>query len=657
MRGTSISIGFSVMVSALVWAVPAWARPPAEDSGSTKAVEVPEQLKPWIPWVLHGEGEEARCPQLAGEDDKRVCAWPARLTLTLGERGGTFSQEWQVWNKGQAGLPGDEEHWPQSVRVDGKAAAVVADDDKPMVMLSPGHHLVSGTFAWETLPDALAAPAETGILSLVIRGRRIDFPQRDDEGRVFLGRKEAPAETDSMDISVFRKLTDDNPLLLTTRLVLAVSGKSREVLLGRALPDGFEAQAVESELPLRFDPDGRLRLQVRPGSWTITVTARRVTVGSAVVRPPPGGPWKEGEEVWVFEARPDLRLCDVQGPQAIDPAQTTLPDDWKALPAYAMAPGATLTLVERRRGDGDSARDQLQLARRLWLDFDGGGYTASDSIRGRFAAGWRLEAAPRTHLGRVSIDGRDQFITRVGADGRDGIEIRSGRADISADSRIEGSPRVLPATGFAHDFDGLSATLAIPPGWRLIHASGADKVTGTWIDRWSLLDFFLLLVTALAVQRLYGWRLGLLALVAIGLTITETGAPAAIWLAVLVGEAIARALRGGNLATAARLYRVVVWTLLTGLLLPYAVSEIRRGVHPATEHEPGSERSAQFLTVNQGMDAPAAPAAAPRRLLQTTSRGLSARTARPVRGSSASAGSAPGRREPPERRKRSSRGS
>ena len=27
----------------------------------------------------------------------------------------------------------------------------------------------------------------------------------------------------------------------------------------------------------------------------------------------------------------------------------------------------------------------------------------------------------------------------------------------------------------------------IPPGWRLFHATGADKVTGTWIDRWSLL--------------------------------------------------------------------------------------------------------------------------------------------------------------------------
>jgi len=603
----SRSIGWLVTVLAVGGGAPAWARPPAAEPGGAKGAEIPAPLRPWIPWVLHGDGEKARCPPLAGRGDTRVCAWPARLTLTLGDQGGSFTQEWQVWNKGQAALPGDEEHWPQAVRVDGKPAAVVGDsDEQPAVMLEPGHHVVSGTFSWETLPDALAAPTETGLLALVIRGRRIDFPQRDEGGRVFLGRKEAPAETDSVDVSVHRKLTDDNPLLLTTHLQLAVSGKSRELVLGRALPDGFEAQAVESELPLRFELDGRLRLQVRPGSWTITLTARRVTAGAAITRPQPGGLWKEGEEVWVVEPRPDLRLADVQGPQAIDPAQTTLPDDWKALPAYAMPPGATLTLVERRRGDGDGARDRLQLARRLWLDFDGGGYTVSDSIRGQFAAGWRLEAGPRTHLGRVAVDGRDQFITRLGADAPGGVEIRSGRADISADSRVEGGRGVLPATGFAHDFDSLSASLAIPPGWRLIHASGADKVTGTWIDRWSLLDFFLLLVTALAVQRLYGWRLGLLALAAIGLTITETGAPAMIWLAVVVGEAIARALRGGSLATAARVYRVVAWTLLVGLTLPYAVSEIRRGVHPATEHEPTADRFAEFLTLDKkAADVPA----------------------------------------------------
>ena len=108
-------------------------------------------------------------------------------------------------------------------------------------------------------------PPEIGLLALTVNGKRIDFPVRDEEGQVFLGRKEVVAEADSIDISVHRKLIDEVPLQLITRLQLAVSGKSREVVLGRALPAGFEAQEVEGELPLRFDPDGHVRVQVRPG--------------------------------------------------------------------------------------------------------------------------------------------------------------------------------------------------------------------------------------------------------------------------------------------------------------------------------------------------------------------------------------------------------
>ncbi|HXU63219.1 MAG TPA: hypothetical protein VN962_16055 [Polyangia bacterium] len=594
---TSITGLFAGLMAAMASAEAAHRPPDAAEA----AAAVPEPLKPWIPWVLHGDGEEVRCPTLAGRDEGRTCAWPARLTLALADRGGTFTQEWEVWKRGDAELPGGEDHWPQDVRVDGKPWPVLGDDT-PSVTLEPGHHVVSGRFAWETVPDALAAPAATGLLSLAIRGRRIDFPLRDEKGQVFLGRKEVPAETDSVEVTVYRRVIDDNPLRLVTRLQLAVSGKSRELVLGRALPAGFQAQSVDSPLPLRFDPDGYLRLQVRPGTWTLSVEARRIAPAADLTRPVPDGLWKEGDEVWVFDARPELRLCDVVGPRGIDPAQTTLPDDWKALPAYAMPPGATMTLVERRRGDGDTARDRLTLARRLWLDFDGGGYTASDHISGHFGAAWRLEAAAGTQLGRVSIDGRDQFITRLGPDGRDGVELRTGKADLSADSRIQGGRGTLPATGFQHDFDQVSAELAIPPGWRLFHASGADKITGTWIDGWSLMDFFLLLVTAVAAHRLFGWRLGLVALVGLALTITERGAPAAIWLAVLIAEAIARALPAGKLQSVARITRVAIWTVLIVLTVPYAVSEIRRGVHPATEHEPATYRSLKMVA-NQSTSA------------------------------------------------------
>ena len=229
----------------------------------------------------------------------------------------------------------------------------------------------------------------------------------------------------------------------------------------------------------------------------------------------------------------------------------------------------------------------------MWLDFDGGGYTVSDRITGRFTRSWRLAGAAHTRLGRVAVNDRDQFITRD-ADGHDGVEIRSGRASINADSRIEGRLWRVPATSFLLDFQSVSTTLMIPPGWRLFHATGADKVTGTWIDRWSLLRLFLLLVTTLAAQRLFGWRLALLAFVGIGLSITESEAPAAVWLAVLLGEALARALRAGKLHAVARVYRIGAWIALASILFPYAVAEVRRGVHPAAEREASVTDRHQF---------------------------------------------------------------
>ena len=127
-------------------------------------------------------------------------------------------------------------------------------------------------------------------------------------------------------------------------------------------------------------------VQIRPGVWEVQIDARHETPLQAVSRPPadgtPPGLWKEGPEVWVWEAHPALRVVAVEGAPPVDPGQTTLPEQWRALPAYLMNPGATLRLVQRRRGDADPAPDELHLRRRLWLDFDGGGYTASDADRG-----------------------------------------------------------------------------------------------------------------------------------------------------------------------------------------------------------------------------------------------------------------------------------
>jgi hypothetical protein len=551
---------------------------------SAETRQVPEQLRPWASWVLDGDASKAaRCPSPVGKNEP-LCAWPSRLLLDLDDRGGTFRQEWQVFHPGLVALPGNDERWPLEVRLDGKLAPVVDHSGEPQVGVPVGRHVLSGRFRWDALPEAVRAPSESGLVELHLRGKRVDFVVRDDEGRVFLGRRaDEKTEADTVEVSVHRKLADEIPLQLLTRLALAVSGKSRELVLGRALPDGFAPVAVESPLPLRFETDGRVRLQARPGTWAIAISAQRVSAERSITRPQPQGLWKEGDEAWVFEARPQLRDAVVEGVPAIDPEQTNLPSEWRSLPAYALAVGATLSLVERRRGNAEPPPDRLTINRVLWLDSGGGGYSVNDTIAGEFNRAWRLEMGQGTTLGRVAVAGQDQFITRDSPGGRDGVELRKGQASIDADSRIEGRTFTVPATSFAHDFDSMSAIVKIPPGWRLFHASGSDGIAGTWFDAWFLTDLILWLVVALGVGRLYGFHMGALALLALGITVVEPGAPRILWLAVLVLETAVRKASEKWTLLVLRVARAGAWLGMAVVLLPFAMGEASQALFPAMD--------------------------------------------------------------------------
>jgi hypothetical protein len=599
----ALALPLLVLVLVLISLLPGVARAQPLDPR-----QVPPALAPWIPWVLRG-AERERCPALpAGEDpwgdqDGGTCAWAGELRLELTAAGGRFTQSWEILADSDVPLPGDEERWPTEVRLAGRPVAVLAVEGKPRVRLPAGQHQLSGAFVWKKLPETLPLSPATGLVSLRNAGRAV-LPRRDEEGTLFLGAAAgetpgAPAESDALDIDVQRKLTDAVPALLTTHLVLRVSGKPREVQLGRVLPDGFVPHAVDSPLPLRFEPDGRPRLQVRAGSWAVTLVARHAGPPAAVVRPAPDGPWKAGAEVWVFEAQPQLRVVIVEGAPPVNAGQTSLPNEWRSLPAYLMAVGTRLRLVERRRGDVDPPADDLRLSRQLWLDFDGGGYTARDVIQGRLSRSWRLEMGPEVALGRVAVGGADQFITRL-PDGPAGVEIRQAQVQVSADSRMTGARGDLPAVGWQHDFRSVAATLAIPPGWRLLHAAGADEVETTWLKRWTLLDLFLLTVLVMATARLFGRWPAALALLTMVLIVQEPEAPAWIWLAVLLGEALVRALPAGRLRRLAKLYRLGAAVALVMIALPFAVQQARTALHPALESR--RETSAHVRYMQSGDD-------------------------------------------------------
>lgn len=537
---------------------------------------VPPELKPWVPWVLEGQ-DQAFCP-MAGTQVR--CAWPSRVELVLGETSGKFTQRWHMDAPGWVPLPGDAKRWPLDVKNGAQGVSVLARGGTPQVRLERGDHVLSGSFAWDTMPESIRVPKETGLLSLSLRGAQVASPNRDGQGIVWLQKAAKNEEGDALELVVHRRVTDDIPLRLTTRIEVHASGKNREELLGKALPDGFVPVSLDSPIPARIETDGHVRVQIRPGVFTIEIVARGEGAMSKLVRPKPNGPWREGDEVWVFEAKNDYRVVTVEGVPSIDPAQTTLPDEWKRLPAYPVKLSDTFLLTERRRGDADPPQNQLSLQRKLWLDFDGRGFTASDTLTGTLSRDSRLTMAEPTVLGRVAIGGKDQFITKLEGLGS-GVEIRQGQLSVAADSRMVTSPRDVPAVSWAHDFHQVHAWLNLPPGYRLLHASGVDDVSGTWVRHWSLLELFLALVLAVAIGRLYGPRWAIVALVLYGLSFPENGAPKWVWFPPLACEALFRVLPVGKLKKVFEWARGLALVIVAIVAVPFLVQHVREGACPA----------------------------------------------------------------------------
>ncbi|HRI09915.1 MAG TPA: hypothetical protein PKW35_18960, partial [Nannocystaceae bacterium] len=570
------------------------------------ADDIPEPLRPWVRWVLH-DLPEAQCPYLQGSTGGRRCQWPSHLNLVVAERGGTFEQRWQVHERGWAPLPGDGQRWPQAVTVDGAPAVVIARGGVPGVELDVGVHQVRGEFLWDSLPEQLRIPPETGLLDLDLAGKKIVAPQRDAGGVLWLHRRaEEGAEANRLDLVVNRRVADAIPMLVTTQIELQAAGKNREVLLGRALLTGFVPMAVHSELPVRLEPDGRLRAQVRPGRWQITVEAHYDGAITALPLETSEGPWAD-EEVWVYEAHPELRRVEVGGVVAVDPQQTQLPEGWKSLPAYRVVPGGTMMLTESHRGEVDRGGDRLSLNREWWLDFDGKGLTIRDRVSGDIRVASRLAMNAPARLGRVSAAGKDQFITHLDDPERPGVELRQRGLDLWAESRGPMAPE-LSAVDWDADFHEVRGTFNLPPGWRIFHVAGVDDVGESWLERWDLLEIFLVLIITIAIARLYGAAWGVLALLTLTLVFPEWMAPRTVWLFVLAGEGLLRVLPAGRLAGLVRVYRVATLVLLAGIVVGFTVQQVRQGLYPALEQRYDDDGLGGFFMLGMAKQADYAPA-------------------------------------------------
>jgi len=544
---------------------------------------VPPSLTPWIPWVLK-DHQQLTCPFISQSDyakkNNHICAWPSALTLDVQPSSAVFSQSWQVLVKSIVVLPGDQHHWPLSVTANDQAVVVFTHRGRPAIELGKGQYQIKGQFEWIKPPQNIAISPQTALVNMTINTQSIAFPKIENNNLWLQELAPAQRSQDAVNVAVVRRFSDGEYIKLETLVVLNVSGKMREVKLGKVLPAGFELMVIDSKLAAFVDGEGLLHAKLKPGTWQLLIHAYAQPTLLTWQRPALSYDWPK-QEIWLFKAHESLRLGKLSGAKMVDNAQAIMPDHWRELPSYLVDAGEGLDYQIAHRGKPLHLENQLSLERMLWLSFDQRILTFNDNIIGSMIDDWRLRLQSPYRL----ESGEDQdgsVLVTTDSEGLRGIENRYANVDIQARGVINNS-RTLPVTGWQNNFEEVSIILNLPPGNKLFAVFGADSVSSSWWSNWTIWSSFIVLLSAMIATRLVGVSVGVTTALMLLFIFQEVGAPVMAMINLLVAVAIKKHQPFKQIDSLVKGYWLVSVMVALAAILFFCATQMRSVIHPQLE--------------------------------------------------------------------------
>jgi|GEM_PF-1028759 len=545
---------------------------------------VPDELKPWIPWV-NKHIDFLDCPMTLGaeplSEKHRLCAWPGKLNLSLSRTRGEFEQNWKVYKKSFVPLPGNSRAWPVMVTVNAQPTIIIDRGGYPYVELPKGTSKVMGYWKWDSQPESLHIPEVSRYLAAKLNGSPIDFPEIQGS-HLFLAESEQKLEADSLDILAFRLIRDGQPITSNVQVELSVSGASRQVNLGPVLLDGFKPSKIVSDLPAFLNANGELIITLRSGNWSLGVESYAGAELTTFTLSKPSDIWPT-QEIWSFDDAPKVRIATLEGLSVVDPESVNVPLQWERYPSFLYSSNGVATVNEKLRGIPQNVSNRLTLNRRLWLDFDREQWSFDDRIAGEMRSEWRLDMGAPYQLLRADEAAEPLLITALNGE-QTGVELRYPNVEVTASGSLSATSTV-PVSGWSSSFEKVTWQLSLPPANRLLMATGAEFNNG-WLNKWSLWDlFWLMIVVALCVH--YGSKiLAVTAGVSMTLMFHEQGAPLVSLTNLLLAFILYQktALKNNVWVWIKRIYlglSVLSFIVLLGL---FTVQQIRVLIHPQLEH-------------------------------------------------------------------------
>ena len=553
----------------------------------------------WEQWVADRHSD-LDCPRVMSANKKKICSWPGMFVGTIVNEGLSFEMSVQSFAKDAwIDLPGNKNNWPINLTINQQTAIVIDSNGKPKVHIKKGENIIRGKFLWKEVPPSLTLSDSIGLVKIFRDGKIL--PTTINNNQLILSLNEKSIQRNSkndLKIQVYRAIQDGVPMRLTTIIKLIVSGKSREVSIGKVDIADTRTVYLRSPLPARLEENGLLRVQVKPGIYQITVGSRFTQNATSISTKKESSQWPQNE-YFSFIAAPRIREVEISGVKSIDTSLVDIPAQWKLYPTYRLVNGDKLQLKTTILGDTATHQNSVNIDREIWLSFDGKDAISKDTMSGLMHQGWRLNAAKGVKLGRASVNEKPVLITNYS--GNEGVEIRSPQVNLQAVSSIP-SINNINAIGWQTDVAKLTAKIHLPPGWRAVYASGVDGISGTWIQKWNLWDIFWLMILIAMVHKLIGFKYAILMAVTLMFTFHEKQAPNFLWAVLLAFIAIIGLPIGKYKMLFSRL-SILPAVLLIVTFIAITISSVRLAIYPTLEKQGfnNSYSRDSFASVAQSM--------------------------------------------------------
>lgn len=578
--------------------------------------KIPSALIEWKDWVLD-DVKDRECP-IDYKTGETKCTWYRDIRMHQSEKKLDFNMSVILYkNQSKVTLPSAHLAWVKDVKINGEKAIVLDFNSKPLVILDKGIYNISGSIPWNKNLKSVVLPPSVALVNLYKDSEKVSNFLLDSNARLWLDKTStSSAEKGSLSVSLYRKVIDGHPIKMQTYLHFSVSGKMRSVTLDGVLLDTFLPTAIQGSLDATITKDNKLKVEVKAGEWEIILDSY-TPQNISILQKPKHTFVYDNQEVWSLQKNPYYRTIDIKGVTAIDPSQSNMPQNWRNLPAFLIE-DKPFEIKELYKSTKQQQKNEFVLKRQIWLDFDGKGYTISDNIKAQISEVRRLEASNVLDLASVSINGKATLITTVNNNPQKGVELRKEHLNIQAFSRVEGNISMPPVNGWGEKFDSAQMTLNLPVGWKLFASFGSDRETFSWVDKWDLMDIFLVLLLSIGIYQLFGWRWSVLATLFIILLWHENDAPTLIWLILLALLALLRVLNEGKIKKLMKFLMFIVVGVAILQVLSFTVHEIRTALHPQLEKKfhTGFGSSAYDSTVTSSKDYIGKKMSAPR--LQTS---------------------------------------